>query len=93
MLKDQSLDVIFDVYQSVGIRLFCLYTDVYITIRQSLIPCNRTKNTDFQDTVSFGVILLIYYEACLTQEDPLKREKYLRTYPGTLQEGEACRRH
>ena len=25
---------------------------------------------------------LIYYEACLTQEDATKREKYLKTYNG-----------
>jgi len=26
--------------------------------------------------------ILIYYEACLTEEDVLKREKYLKTYRG-----------
>ena len=27
-------------------------------------------------------LILIYYEACLTQEDATKREKYLKTYNG-----------
>ena len=27
---------------------------------------------------------LIYYEACLTQKDALKREKYLKTYHGKV---------
>ena len=27
---------------------------------------------------------LIYYEACLTQEDATKREKYLKTYHGRV---------
>ena len=27
---------------------------------------------------------LIYYEACLTQEDATKREKYLKTYHGKI---------
>ena len=27
-------------------------------------------------------LTLIYYEACLTEEDALKREKYLKTYRG-----------
>ena len=27
---------------------------------------------------------LIYYEACLTQKDALKREKYLKTYYGKM---------
>ncbi len=27
---------------------------------------------------------LIYYEACLTQEDATKREKYLKTYHGKM---------
>ena len=29
-------------------------------------------------------IKLIYYEACLTQEDATKREKYLKTYHGKM---------
>ena len=28
------------------------------------------------------LLTLIYYEACLTEEDALKREKYLKTYRG-----------
>jgi putative endonuclease len=27
-------------------------------------------------------LMLIYYEACLTQQDATKREKYLKTYNG-----------
>jgi putative endonuclease len=27
---------------------------------------------------------LIYYEACLNQEDAIKREKYLKTYHGKI---------
>jgi putative endonuclease len=27
-------------------------------------------------------LMLIYYEACLSQEDATKREKYLKTYNG-----------
>ena len=29
-------------------------------------------------------LILIYYEACLCQEDALKREKYLKTYYGKM---------
>jgi putative endonuclease len=29
-------------------------------------------------------LLLIYYEACLSQGDALKREKYLKTYLGKM---------
>ena len=29
-------------------------------------------------------LVLIYYEACLKQEDAIKREKYLKTYHGKM---------
>ena len=29
-------------------------------------------------------LILIYYEACLTQKDATKREKYLKTYYGKM---------
>jgi len=29
-------------------------------------------------------LILIYYEACLSQEDALRREKYLKTYHGKM---------
>ena len=29
-------------------------------------------------------LMLIYYEACLTQEDAIKREKYLKTHYGKM---------
>jgi putative endonuclease len=31
-----------------------------------------------------GPLKLIYYEACLNQEDATKREKYLKTYLGKM---------
>ena len=31
-----------------------------------------------------GPLELVYYEACLSQEDATKREKYLKTYHGKM---------
>jgi putative endonuclease len=31
-----------------------------------------------------GRMKLIYYEACLTQKDAIRREKYLKTYLGKM---------
>lgn len=35
-------------------------------------------------TVDRRPLLLIYYEACLNQQDATHREKYLKTYKGKL---------
>ncbi|OGZ03420.1 MAG: excinuclease ABC subunit C [Candidatus Liptonbacteria bacterium RIFOXYD1_FULL_36_11] len=35
-------------------------------------------------TKSRRPLLLIYYEACLSQKDSLRREKYLKTYFGKM---------
>jgi len=38
----------------------------------------------FDSTKSRRPLRLIYYEACLKQEDATKREKYLKTYKGRM---------
>ena len=35
-------------------------------------------------TKTRGPLKLIYYEACITQEDATRREKYLKTYLGKM---------
>ena len=37
-----------------------------------------------ESTRDRGPLKLIYYEACLSQADALKREKYLKTYHGKI---------
>ena len=38
--------------------------------------------TNYELTGAFQISALIYYEACLSQKDATKREKYLKTYNG-----------
>ena len=40
------------------------------------------NNGQVDSTKSRRPLKLIYYEACLNQEDATKREKYLKTYNG-----------
>jgi putative endonuclease len=37
-----------------------------------------------ESTKERGPVELIYYEACLNQEDAVRREKYLKTYLGKM---------
>ena len=37
-----------------------------------------------ESTRDKGPLKLIYYEACLSQTDALRREKYLKTYHGKM---------
>ena len=37
-----------------------------------------------ESTKSRGVMKLVYYEACLNQQDATHREKYLKTYLGKM---------
>ena len=37
-----------------------------------------------ESTKDKGPLKLIYYEACLSQADALRREKYLKTYHGKM---------
>ena len=39
---------------------------------------------EVQSTKNRLPLNLIYYEACLTQEDATRREKYLKTYNGRI---------
>jgi putative endonuclease len=42
----------------------------------------RHNNGEVESTTNIRPLQLIYYEACLTQKDATKREKYLKTYNG-----------
>ena len=37
-----------------------------------------------ESTRDRGLLKLIYYEACLSRDDALRREKYLKTYHGKM---------
>jgi len=42
------------------------------------------QNGRVESTKERRPLSLIYYEACLTQDDATKREKYLKTYHGRM---------
>lgn len=42
------------------------------------------QNKEVSSTKRRGIMRLIYYEACLSQKDAIRREKYLKTYLGKM---------
>ena len=42
------------------------------------------KRDEVDSTRHRGPLELVYYEACLSQRDATKREKYLKTYHGKM---------
>jgi putative endonuclease len=44
----------------------------------------RHNNGEVPSTKARRPLKLIYFEACLSQDDAVKREKYLKTYYGTM---------
>ena len=42
------------------------------------------KKGKVESTKNRGLLVLIYYEACLDQQDATHREKYLKTYHGKM---------
>ena len=55
----------------------------YVGFTRNLKLRFEQHNSGYVDsTKSRRPLKLIYYEACLSQEDATKREKYLKTYNG-----------
>jgi len=42
------------------------------------------QKKQISSTEDRGLFRLIYYEACLNQQDAIRREKYLKTYLGKM---------
>jgi len=57
------------------------YTGYTSNLRQRFEQHNKGQVTSTKHRMP---LTLIYYEACLNQEDALKREKYLKTFYGKM---------
>lgn len=70
------------------------YTYILLSEKDSKLYYGYSKNLklrieqhnkgEVQSTKFRRPLRLIYYEACLSKEDALKREKYFKTYYGTM---------
>jgi putative endonuclease len=70
------------------------YTYVLLSKKDNKFYTGYTKNLNLRfkqhnkgevkSTINRRPLKLIYYEACLNQQDATKREKYLKTYLGKL---------
>lgn len=70
------------------------YTYVLLSKKDNKFYTGYTKNLNLrfkqhnqgkvESTKNRRPLTLIYYEACLNQQDATKREKYLKTYLGKL---------
>ncbi len=70
------------------------YTYVLLSKKDNKFYTGYTKNLnlrfkqhdkgEIRSTINRRPLKLIYYEACLNQQDATKREKYLKTYLGKL---------
>ena len=70
------------------------YTYVLQSLKDNKFYTGYTKNIKLRfeqhnkglvaSTKDRRPLILIYFEACLTQEDALHREKYLKTYYGKM---------
>ena len=56
-----------------------IYTGFTTDLRKRLIEHNKGKVESTKNRIPF---ILIYYEGCLSKEDAMKREKYLKTAYG-----------
>ena len=70
------------------------YTYVLLSIEDGKFYTGFTKDLklrfeqhkigEVEPTRNRGPVELIYYEACLSQQDATRREKYLKTYHGKM---------
>jgi len=59
------------------------YNDFYTGCTKNLkLRLEQHNKGQVESTKDRRPLKLIYYEACLTQEDATRREKYLKTYNG-----------
>jgi putative endonuclease len=59
--------------------------DFYVGFTKDLkLRFERHSNGQVESTRHRRPLKLIYYEACLSQDDATRREKYLKTYHGKM---------
>jgi len=57
---------------------------LHLDLAQILKAISLHNNGDVESTKNRLPLKLIYFEACLSQEDALKREKYFKTHYGKM---------